>query len=490
MPDMSRRLNALSDQQRAQLARLLLERKRRGQASSSIQRRPPGTDTVPCSWMQRGIWIHEQLQPGTAYTIMSAIRMRGALDLTVFERALNEVVRRHEILRTTFHHEDGDPVQRVAAALTIPLVIENLTGLSPHARDAEAERLTDRLRRQRFDLERGPLLRPILLQLGHEDYRLLMVVHHIVADAWALGQLFDEILTLYRAFVTGEPSPLPELPIQYADFSAWQRSTANQQVLEDDLAYWKSQLANVVSTELTTDMPRPATRRFRGTKLRFQILPDLIERLNAVSRREGVSLYMVLLGAFQALLHRYTGEEDIVVGSPMLDRRQGETQNLIGFFLNTLVMRADLTGDPSFRVLLQQVRQTALEAFDHLTLPFDQLVRELQPIRDTSRTPLFQVMFTYEYHASLSTTELPGLQLQGEPVEAGTTQFDLSMILEQVEDTINAILEYDTDLFRPDTAERLAEHFEVLLSGIAENPDRRISELPLLTQSERQHVST
>ncbi|MCC6179259.1 MAG: hypothetical protein IT305_28465, partial [Chloroflexi bacterium] len=482
MTDLSPRLAALSPEQRAQLARLLRERAQREQAAT-IPRRSPHTDTAPCSWMQRGLWLLDQLQPNAAYNLAILTRLRGRLDVALLEQVLNEVIRRHEVLRTTFQAEDGEPVQRIAPELYVPIAVVDVSAVPAEERDAEAQRRATQEAQRLFDLAHGPLLRPTLLQFTDSDWRIIFVVHHIISDAWGMGLLVSEVQALCAAFQDGLPSPLPELPIQYADYAAWQRTTYGQEAVDRDLAYWKQQLADAPSTELLTDTSRPSVRRFRGSRVRLQFPTTVVERLAALSRREGATIYMVLLAAFQTLLHRYTGQDDIVVGSPMVDRRHAETHGLIGFFLNTLVMRADLSGDPTFREFLQRVRRVALEAYEHQNAPFDQIVKILQPARDPSRSPLFQIMFTF-HDAMIESADLAGLELESDDVDSGTTQFDLSLMLEQAGNSVTGTVEFDTDLFERATIERLVEHWGVLLDGIAADPERRLSELPLLSEVE------
>ncbi|MCC7369190.1 MAG: non-ribosomal peptide synthetase, partial [Chloroflexi bacterium] len=480
MPDLNRQLAALSAEQRAELARLLKERQ---QASVTIPRRSSQSDTSPCSWMQRGLWLLDRLQPGPAYNLVASTRLRGRLDVAILERALNEVIRRHEVLRTTFQAEDGEPVQRIAPKQYLPIAVVDLSTAPAEERDVALESRTRRAVRRPFDLARGPLVRATLFQVRDDEWRFVLALHHSVCDAWSLGLLLREIQSLYTAFQGGRPSPLPELPIQYADFAAWQRSAQRRPARERDLAYWTQQLAGAAPTELPTDFPRPTSQRFRGAKLAFHVQASTMEHLAALSRRDGATLYMVLLAAFQTLLHRYTGQDDVVIGSVIADRRQSQTHPSIGFFLNTLVTRTDLSGDPTFRELLKRVRRVALEGYEHQDAPFERLVNALQPVRDPSRNPLFQILFTFQ-DAPAGTLDLPGLQATPEFVETGSSQLDLNLVLEQGADGVDGLLQYDTDLFERATIERLVEHWGVLLDGIAADPERRLSELPLLSEVE------
>ncbi|MCC6177443.1 MAG: amino acid adenylation domain-containing protein, partial [Chloroflexi bacterium] len=486
MTDLSPRLAALSPEQRAHLARLLRERAQREQ-TATIPRRSPHTDTAPCSWMQRGLWLLDQLQPGPAYSLVASTRLRGRLDVPTLERALNEVIRRHEVLRTTFQAEDGEPVQRIVPELYLPIVLVDLSTAPAEERDVALESRTRRVVQRPFDLARGPLVRATLFQLRDDEWRFILTLHHSICDEWSMGLLAQEIQTLYAAFQEGRPSPLPELPIQYADYAVWQRSAQHTAARERDLSYWKQQLAGAAPTELPTDFPRPATQRFRGARIPFRVPASTVERLTALGRLERATLYMVLVAGFQTLLHRYTGQDDVVIGSVIADRRQSQTHPSIGFFLNTLVTRTDLSGDPGFRELLRRVRRVALDGYEHQDAPFDQLVNALLPARDQSRNPLFQIMFNLQ-EGPPGDLSFAGVQAEPEFVETGSVQFDLNLILEQGPDGFDGQLQYDSDLFERATIERMAEHLTALLEGIAADPERRLSELPLLSDAERRLV--
>jgi amino acid adenylation domain-containing protein len=403
-------------------------------------------------------------------------------------QTLQEVVRRHEALRTTFIAAEGRPVQVIGPARPFALPVVDL-GAPPGAeREAEALALAGQEARRPFDLAGGPLLRAALLRLGADEHVLLVTLHHIVADGWSLGVLVREVAALYEAFARGRPAPLPELPIQYADFAHWQRQWLRGEVLEAQLAYWKRQLAGPpAALGLPTDRPRPAVQSYRGARHAFGLPGPLSEALRGLSRREGATPFMTLLAALQALLGRYTGQADVSVGSPVANRNRAETEGLIGFFVNTLVLRTDLSGNPTFRELLGRVRAVALGAYAHQDLPFEQLVGALQPERDLSRSPLFQVLFVLQ-NAPLPALRLGQLTLSPVEVEGGTAKFDLTLSLMDTGQGLEGALEYNTDLFDAATVARMAEHFQTLLAGIAADAGQRLADLPLLAEAERRQL--
>lgn len=473
--------------------RALLEKRLRGKVEPNsrlenvIPRRSSSTP-APVSLAQQRLWFLNQLDPDNpSYNEHGAIQLKGPLDVAAIARSLNEIVRRHEVLRTTFEMVEGQPIQVIHSNLTFSLPVVNLYQLPEPEQKREVQRLTTEQSQKPFDLVQGPLLRWMLLQLGQQDYILLFTVHHIVFDGWSIGVLFREITALYEAFSTGQPSPLPELPIQYADFAAWQRQGLQEEVLNAQLAYWKQQLKNLPNLHLPTDRLRPAVQTFRGAKTSFCIPTHLTKALKALSQQEDVTLFMTLLAAFKTLLYRYTGSKDIVVGSPIANRNRMEIEELIGFFVNTLVLRTDLSNTPTFRKLLSRVSDVALGAYAHQDSTFEQLVEELQPQRDLSNTPLFQVMFGLQ-NAPMSALELSGLNLSFLARNPGTAKFDLTLFVEAAEEELIGILEYNTDLFEAATINRMAGHFQRLLEGIVANPDHPLSELPMLTEAERQQL--
>ncbi len=443
----------------------------------------------PASFAQERLWFLNQLEPSSPFYNMSgAYILRGPLDVGALEQSLNEILRRQEALRTTFAIEDEHPVQVIAAAQVLTLPVIDLQDLSETERESQTLRVATEEGEGPFDLGRGPLLRAKLLRLGEEEHVLLLTIHHIVCDGWSVEVLFRELAVLYQAFSTGSPSPLPDLPFQYADFAQWQREWLTGEVLEKQLSYWKQQLQGAPALlELPTDRARPAAQTFRGARYSLMLSKALAERLNALSRREGVTRFMTLLTAFQMLLSRYTGQEDILVGCPIAGRNRQETEGLIGFFVNTLVLRTDLSGDPTFRQLLGRVREVALGAYSHQDLPFEKLVEELQPARTLSHTPLFQVIFSLQ-NASTQTRQLPGLTMTPLRVDRGTSQFDLILDMAEKAEGLSCLFTFSTALFDAATIARMGGHFRTLLEGIVVNPDQRLSELSLLTEAERHQL--
>ena len=357
----------------------------------------PRTGNLPLSFAQQRLWFLDRLLPNkAAYNIPTVWRLRGQLDALALERSLNELVARHETLRTRFVLSGDAPVQVIEPPSAVALPITDLSAMPQAEREARARQITDTEARQPFDLEAGPLLRAQLLRLAAEEHLLLLNVHHIVSDGWSMGVLWRELSSGYNAFVSGHAPDLPRLPIQYADYAVWQREWLQGEVLEGQLAYWKEKLADLSTLELPTDRPRPPVPSYQGAHLTFDLPAPLTQALKELGRREGATLFMTLLAAFQVLLHRYSGQEDIAVGTPIAGRGRTELEGLIGFFVNTLVLRSDLAGNPAFTELLARVRETALGAYTHQDLPFEKLVEELSPSRDISRNPLFQVMFVLQ----------------------------------------------------------------------------------------------
>jgi hypothetical protein len=394
MSKLDQRIAGLSPEKRELLLRRLRQKR------DSIPLRPVTSQErkfhpPTISFAQQPLWFLDQLDPGTpAYNIHSAVYLTGRLDVRVVERSLNEIVSRHEALRTTFASQEGGAVQLIAPFLDVSLPVVDLQKLSEVEREIEIQRLTEEESQWRFVLERGPLFRASLWRLGKERHILSLTVHHIVADGWSMRVLFRELGLLYEAFSAGKPSPLSELPVQYADFAVWQRQWLQGEELERLLSYWRDHLGGSLPVmELPTDHPRPAVQTFRGARQSVVLSRALSGFLRDLSRREGVTLFMVLLAAFKVLLHRYAGQAGIVVGTADAGRNRTEVEGLIGFFVNALVLRTDLSGNPTFRELLARVREVCLGAYAHQELPFERLVEELQPERDLSRTPLFQVLF-------------------------------------------------------------------------------------------------
>ncbi|HEX7241692.1 MAG TPA: condensation domain-containing protein, partial [Longimicrobiaceae bacterium] len=444
---------------------------------------------LPLSFAQERLWFIDRLEPGSAvYNIPVAWRLGGALDEAALERSLSEIVRRHEALRTTFREEDGSPVQAIAPFTGLALPVEDLSGLGEAEREAQVKRRASEEASRPFDLSAGPLFRAVLLRLRAEEHALLLCMHHIVSDGWSMGVLFRELSALYAAYREGWESPLAELPVQYADYAVWQREQLRGEALERQLGYWKERLAGTPELlELPTDHPRPAAQSFRGASERIELPGGLLERLRALGRREGATLYMVVLGAFQVLLSRYAGSDDVVVGSPIAGRGRGEVEGLIGFFVNTLVLRTNASGDPSFRELLGRVRAATLGAYEHQELPFEKLVAELQPERSLGHSPLFQVSFTLEDDEGPG-EGLAGLSIGGVEAEFEFAKFDLSLSLAATSHGLRGGLIYSTDLWEAATMQRLLVHFGRVMEQVAADADVRLADIALLDGAERRQV--
>ncbi|HEX6045328.1 MAG TPA: amino acid adenylation domain-containing protein [Pyrinomonadaceae bacterium] len=448
--------------------------------------RVPRDGNLPLSFSQQRLWFLYQLEPSmSAYNIPTAVRLTGTLDTGALGRTLNEIVRRHEILRTYYGMTDAQPAQFVGPPVDFEVEVTDVSSLAESERESRMLELAAEEARKPFDLTRPPLMRAGLVRLGPEEHVLLLTVHHIVSDGWSQGVLVREVGKLYQAFSEGRESPLQELPVQYADFAQWRRNSMAGDVLDQQLAYWRKQLAgDLPALDLPTDHPRPEVQSFRGATLTTVLPSHLSESLGVVCRREGVTLFMLLLAAFEALLCRYTGQEEIVIGAPIANRNSIETENLIGFFVNTLVLRTDHSGDPRFTELLARVRKVTLEAYAHQDLPFEVLVEDLQPERSLSRNPLFQVMFQLE-NTPKEELPLPGLTLSPVSVAGVASQFDLSVDVVESDEGLGVTAEYSTDLFEAETIRTLLKRWESLLESIAAAPEQRLSEFPLMDQSER-----
>jgi amino acid adenylation domain-containing protein len=442
---------------------------------------------LPASFAQQRLWFLDQLEPhSAAYNIPTSIRLNFAVDVKALERSLNALVERHEVLRTTFADVDGQPIQVIAPSLNVPLRVVDLSALSEAQRNAEALRLADEEVQAPFDLVRGPLLRATLLRLATEKHVLLLTIHHIICDGWSLSVLYEELAAVYQTTSAGQPSPLPGLPIQYADFALWQQEWLQGEELAAHLGYWKQRLAGAPGVlQLPTDRPHPSIPTTQGSTFVITLPTELSEALKTLSRQEGVTLYITLVAAFQALLHRYSDQDDMVLGTFTAGRTQVETESLLGFFINTVILRTDLSGNPSFRDLLKRAREVILEAFAHQAVPFDYLVRELHPTRSLGQNPLFQVMLVLA-------PPLPDLPSGWEPAkivgETGAAKFDLSLELADRPEGLICSFEYSTNLFDEATIARMAGHWRTLLEGILANPSQRLSELPLLTEAERHQL--
>ncbi|HST62231.1 MAG TPA: condensation domain-containing protein, partial [Longimicrobium sp.] len=469
--------------------RALIEAKLRGKVRSSGIVPRTDRERAPLSFAQERLWFLDRLEPGsTTYNVPVAWRLRGARDEAALERALGEIIRRHETLRTVFAEVDGSPVQVIAPFGGFTLPVEDLSGLSQADREAALRQRAGEEAGRAFDLSAGPLFRAVLLRLGEEDRVLLLSMHHIVSDGWSRGVLSREFSALYEAYRDGRESPLPELPVQYADYAVWQREHLRGETLERQLAYWRDRLSGAPELlELPTDHPRPPVQTYRGATVPVELAPELLERLRALALGADATLYMVVLAAFQVLLSRYSGSEDVVVGSPIAGRTRKEVEDLIGFFVNTLVLRADLSGDPGFRAVLGRVREAVLGAYEHQELPFERLVEELQPERSLSHSPLFQVVFLLQ-DAGGQGGGAPGTNVSGAETELESVKFDLTLGLVATARGLRGGLTYRTDLFERGTIERMAQHLERALEQLASDPDRRLSALDLMGPVERAQV--
>ncbi|MEG4227987.1 amino acid adenylation domain-containing protein [Microcoleus sp. N9_B2] len=488
MSDLIERIAGLSPQKRE----LLLQRLNHKKESVSLAKILPQSresNTFPLSFAQQRLWFFEQLNAGNfTYHILAGVRLTGTLDATALDRSLNELVKRHEVLRTAFKTINGQPIQAIASNLELKILEIDLRSLPETERSREIERLIAAEAKLAFDLSQAPLLRAKLLQLSDSNWVLLLSTHHIIFDAWSMGIFIQELATFYQAFCTGKPSPLPELSVQYADFASWQRQWLQGEVLETQLAYWKKQLGgNLPVLNLPTDRPRSAIQSFRGAVHKFTIPKAIAEEIVQLSQREKATLFMTLLAAFKTLLYRYTGQEDILVGSPIANRNRREIEELIGLFANTLVFRTNLSSNPTFKELLASVREVALGAYNHQDLPFEKLVEILHHERDLSHNPLFQVLFSLR-NVRTPQIKLPGVMLSNLEIERKTARFDLALDLEEGLEGINGTLEYSQDLFDASTARRIAGHFITLLESIATNPEQRLSNLPILTKPEQQQL--
>jgi amino acid adenylation domain-containing protein len=443
---------------------------------------------APLSFGQRRLWFLNQLEPESpAYNEASAHRMRGALNVAALQKALSEIVARHEVLRTTIASIDGEPAQVISDPHEVDLPVIDLCADDATRREEKALDLIVKTCRRPFDLSRDYPWRFLLLRLAEQDHILLRVEHHIASDGWS-GTIFRrEIAALYSAFSKGQTSPLPDLPIQYQDYVDWQRRRLRGEMLETQLAYWRTQLDGITPLQLPTDRSRPVVQTYNGAKRSAVVPKDLADRLSAFSRQQGVTLFMTLLAAFQALLHRYTSHEDIVIGTPIAGRNRAELENLIGFFVNTLVLRTDFSGNPTFEELLERVRATTLDAYAHQDLSFEKLVEELQPERTLGSSPLFQVTFRFQNLAK-DTFVLPGLTVTPVEIDSGIAKFDLALAVREEANGLRAVLEYNSDLFDVARIERMLGHYQTLLEGIVTNPAQRISDLELLTPAERHRL--
>jgi amino acid adenylation domain-containing protein len=475
------------------------EEKRVGIMKPSVGRsfvgNEPRTDGVgqgsvgfPASFAQERLWFLDQLEPDSpVYNVSQVLRIEGALNVRALEGSLNEIVKRHGVLRTTFVEEEGQPLQGVAPTLGVPLPLVDLGKMEDADREVEARQLVNEEVRRPFDLSRGPLIRATLLRLDEMQHILILVVHHIIFDEWSLAVFFRELSVLYEALSAERRSKMGDLPFQYADYAAWQRQQLQGEALNEQLAYWKEKLAgSVPSLDLPADRPRLTTRTDRGGTEKLVGPRTSLDAIKALCREERVTMFMALLAAFDVLLYRYTGQEDILVGTPIANRDRVELEGLVGFFLNTLVLRTNLSGEPTFRELLGQVREVCLEAYTYQDLPFERLVEELRPARDLSHSPLFQAMFVHT--PPTEPLRLAGLTVSRVEARNGRSKFDLTLFVNEEPAGLAAAIEYSTDLFDAVTIQRMLGHYQTLLASIVADPDRPIGSLQILTEAERQQL--
>lgn len=480
--------------EKQELLRQRLLKQNKPQPQGSIRQQPRHfaageSQSFPLSFAQERLWFLHQFEPeSTAYNIPMAISIQGKLNFAALEQSLNAVIQRHEILRTVFSSQNDQPIQIILPKRSLSLEFIDLRHLSEPQQDAEVQHLALKEAQHPFDLETGPLLRSTILHLNETEQVALFTLHHSISDAWSIQVLIQEVIAFYTAFVTGTPATLPELPIQYADFAVWQRQWAQENHLEAQLTYWEQQLRGTPSLlDLPTSRLRPAIQTYRGATQSILLPPSLSKDLKDLARQEGATLFMVLLAAFKVLLYRYTQQEDLWVGTPIANRNRSQLEGLIGFFVNTQVLRTQVTADGSFRDFLNQVKRVALEAYAHQDLPFEQLVEALQPERDPSRNPLFDVMFILQ-NAPTQALEFPGLSVTPLKVENQTSNFDLTLSMVESEQGLKAQLEYSTDLFNADTILGMLTHLQTLLAGIIAHPDQSLAHLPLLTPTEQQQL--
>lgn len=443
------------------------------EASMTIEHQAHESRMFPLSFAQQRLWYVDQLGVNATYNIFCALSIAGKLNIRVLQASLNEIVRRHEILRSRFIEVDGQPFQIVEEPGSLPLQFFDLHQSTEHDQDAQVQNVLQEEIQRSFDLAQGPLLRATLLQLSAERHIFALVIHHSVFDGWSLDVFMREMTALYQAFIVGSPSPLQELPIQYRDFARWQRQWLQGEHYAQHLAYWKQRLGpNPPTLELPLDKPRPVLQTYHGAAYHFTLARDVTQALRQLSQQENVTLFTLLLAAFQVLLHLYSGQDDIIVGTPVANRERKEVEDLIGFFVNMLVIRTDISGHPSFRELVRRVHEAVLGAHEHQAMPFEKLVEELQIERDPSRSPLFQIMFLLDTRPEQM--EISDLQLRLLPFDNATAKFDLSLMLYDTGTDLQGDFEYNTDVFEAHTIIRMAEHFTTFLQGVVEQPETKL----------------
>ncbi len=485
---LDKRLSKLSLEKKKLLEERLKGKSISGKSSDTI--RPRSEKGAPLlSFAQQRLWFLDRFEEASqGYNVTEAYRIQGALDTEILKRCFHEILRRHEVLRTTFTTDDkGNPFQTIHPEIKPFFSIQNIDYTHQDGVEEEIQRIIDREAGERFDLTIGPVLRVTLLTISHEEHVLIVVMHHIVSDEWSIQILHNELSALYEAYSKGQTSPLPDLPIQYADYALWQRDRLTGEIMEKQSAYWKKQLANLPTLDMATDRPRPSKVTYNGAVESLEIPKQPTEALKRVGNETGATLFMTLLAGFGILLSRYTGQDDIVTGSPIANRTRREIAPLIGFFVNTLVLRMDLTGNPTVRELLNRVKRTALDAYANQDTPFERLVEDLQPVRDMSRNPLVQVSFVLQ-DTRTAGQKLSGLHLEPLPLGNVTVRFDMEFHLREEKGCIRGMIVYNRDLFTGNTIHRMAGHFRNLIEDMVENPDKHLSELKMLSESERHRL--
>jgi hypothetical protein len=490
MRSFSARIADLSPQQKALLMRRLQERKK-GVSSGPIQRRPDRSNAFPLSFAQQRLWFLDRLEAGIPYNLPFALRLSGPLDAERFERCVNEIIRRHEILRTTFTEVDGQPVQLISPNLTLSIPVLDLRHLGETEREAEARRLVSGMAWQSFDLRQGPLLRCTMLRLAEREYVWMLTMHHIITDGWSIGLFVQELTGLYEAFARGESSPLAPLPLQYADFVEWQHQWLKGEILEKELSYWKEHLSGAPHLlEIPTDYPRPTVRSFRGSRHSFILSRSETGALKALAGAEEATLFMTLLTVYEVLLHHMTARDDLVIGCLIANRNHLETEKLIGFFVNQLVLRLRASGDPTFREILGRLRQATLNAFDHQELPYQWLVDAMHVERDLSRNPLFQVNFTFQ-NTPITALQIGDLTIEGlnSDGESLPLDVDLSLLVSESTEGLLIALRYSVDLFASSTIKRMLVQLETIIRQVIADAGVSLSRLTgSLSEAERQYA--
>lgn len=491
MSDIATRIAALSPEQRALFEASLKAKGLRAPQVDRIPRRPrEDANLFPTSIDQERLWFIEQLQPGNAaYNIFSASRIKGRLDVAVMERVVNELIARHEVVRTTFTVVDDQPMQVINPKLEVTLTPVDLQSVPLEQREQEALRLVTEDFSRPFDLEQGPLVRIGLLRLAEDDHVMHINMHHTVTDRWS-GAIFEqETGLLYAAFANNRPSPLPELPIQYADYSLWQRGRAESEIYRRQAEYWTRKLTGVPFVlEVPTDFPRPPMQNFRGARVYTRYSRRLLDALRELSRREGVTMFTLALAAYKALLYRYTTQETILVGATFANRNRRELQGMVGYLLNLIVLSTDLSGNPTFRELLQRERATVLEGFANQDLPFGKLVQELRPTQDASRNPIVQHSLIYLDFPELTVMETLGLSAKHLDIDNGASRFDMTLAMTETEQGYEVDIEFPTDLYRRERIERMTKHLQNILESVVVDPTQRLSDLPLLSEHEKRQL--